>query len=125
MAEPLVALSHALPDLNTRFSRSRIGYSRRVPASGRYFAGPRGVNKQKQLSSKALIVSFIANYFLPETPAGEDGQNYQLAIAHVHALTGEPGKNDLWSPIRNPLPGPLLLAEAVNCPKSGKRVEAE
>jgi hypothetical protein len=70
-----------------------------------------------------LIVSFIANYFLPETPAGEDGQ--KLAIAHVHALTGEPGKNDFWSPIRNPLPGPLLLAEAVNCPKSGKRVEAE
>jgi hypothetical protein len=72
-----------------------------------------------------LIVSFIASCLLPEIPAGEYRQNYQLAVAHVHALTGEPGKNDLWFPIRNPLPGPLLLAEAVNCPKSGKTVEAE
>ena len=68
---------------------------------------------------------FIANRFLPEIPAGEYGQSYQLAGAHVHAQTGEPGKNDLWSPIRNPLPGPLPLAETVNCPKSGKTVEAE
>ena len=70
-------------------------------------------------------MSFIANCLLPEIPAGEYRPNYQLAVAHVHALTGEPGKNALWFPIRNPLPWPLLLAEAVNCPKSGKRVEAE
>jgi hypothetical protein len=100
MAEHLVALSHALPDSTLDFpAASRIGYSRRVPASGRYFAGPGAVIKQN-------------NY-------------YQLAGAHVHALAGEPGKNDLWLSIRNPLPGPLLLAETVNCPKSGKRVEAE
>jgi hypothetical protein len=34
-----------------------------------------------------LIVSFIAKCFLPEILAGEYGQNYQLAGAHVHALS--------------------------------------
>jgi hypothetical protein len=77
------------------------------------------------ISSEALIVSFIANRFLPKIVAGENGEKSQLAGAHVQALTGEPTKNDLWFAIPNPLAEPLLLAGTVNCPKSGKRVEPE
>jgi hypothetical protein len=68
---------------------------------------------------------FIADRFLPEILAGEYGQSYQLAGAHVHALAAEPGKNGLCFQIRNPLPGSLLLDESVNRPKRGKTVEAE
>jgi hypothetical protein len=99
MAEHLVALSHALPDSTLDLPAAALATPGGSPPPG-------GISRVPGLLLNRII-------------------NYQLAGAHVHALAGEPGKNDLWLSIRDPLPGPLLLAETVNCPKSGKRVEAE